>query len=56
MPKAWRRKWLSVNPGETIGTTPAPGSSSATNASIASQSGVASGERVPPTDSTHSRS
>ena len=45
-----------MNPGETIGRTPASGSSSATKASIALHSGVASGERVPPTDSTHSRS
>jgi hypothetical protein len=49
-------RWLSVNPGQTIGASRAPRSMPVVNSASASQSGVSSGERVPPTDSLHSSS
>ena len=54
VPYASRRKWLSVNPGQAMGPSAAPGSSSWTYESSASQSGVSIGDRVPPTASSHS--
>ena len=56
VPNASRSQWLSVNPAQQIGTARAPGSISATNASTASQSGVSSAERVPPSASSQSMS
>ncbi len=48
VPNASRSQWLSVKPGHASGTARAPGSVSATNDSIARQSGVSSDDRVPP--------
>ena len=45
-----------VKPEQQIGAGRAPGSSPDTNDSTARQSGVSSGERVPPQRSIHSRS
>ena len=49
VPKRVRSQWLSVKPGTQIGTTAAPGSSSARRTTRSpAQSGVSIGERVPP--------
>ena len=56
VPNASRSQWLSVKPAQASGATAAPGSTSATHSSSACQSGVSSGERVPPRASIHSSS
>src|SRR5256885_14055551 len=56
VPNAARSQWLSVKPEQIIGTGAAPGSVSATNDSSADQSGVASGESVPPSGPRDPRS
>ena len=56
VPNASRSQWLSVNPAQITGTGAAPGSISATNDSAADHSGVASGDRVPPSAFRNSRS
>ena len=56
MPNASRSQWESVKPATHIGASRAPGSSSSTKRSTADQSGVPSGERVPPWPPRHSSS
>ena len=53
---AARSQCVSVKPEQQSGATRAPGSVSATQSSIAPQSGVSIEERVPPQRSIHSRS
>ena len=55
VPNASRSQWLSVKPARQTGATFAAGSSAATKLSIASHSGVSSGERVPPCPSIQSK-
>ena len=55
-PNALRNQWLSLNPAITIGTRVASGSSSASDAPIASASGELVGELLPVTRSVNSSS
>ena len=48
MPNASRSQWQSVKPAQQSGASFAPGSARLDQSSIARQSGVSSGERVPP--------